>query len=467
MSSGSSSEKERGPVLFVTGTLAEFALRRTLERMEPALPFEARVVVLNIAVAALMTTDWVARHLKVPEDSKLVVLPGFLSGELGTIEKAIGVAVQRGPRDLRDIPAHFGQEISTEEYHEYDIEIIAEINHVPRLDLDTVLREARRYRESGADIIDLGCDPGGPFQSIDRVVRRLREEGFRLSVDSLEPREIVPAVEAGAELVLSVNSSNLEVARSLGCEVIVIPDRPSSLEGIERSVEKLESWGVSYRIDPVIEPIGFGFAESLARFLEVRRRFPDAEMMMGIGNLTELTGADSAPINLVLLGFCQEVGIRSVLTTEVITWARTSVKECDLARRLVHRACAQRIVPKHVEPRLHLLRDERVEEHGREVLENLAGSLKDRNFRIFAEGGEIHVMNSEGHRRGEDPFELFDELAVDDPTHAFYLGYEMAKAITANQLGKNYVQDQALRWGFLTVEEESQLERKSRREAGE
>ena len=42
-----------------------------------------------------------------------------------------------------------------------------------------------------------------------------------------------------------------------------------------------------------------------------------------------------------------------------------------------------------------------------------------------------------------------------DPAHAFYLGYEMAKAVTALTLGKNYVQDQALRWGFLTVPEVS------------
>ena len=42
-----------------------------------------------------------------------------------------------------------------------------------------------------------------------------------------------------------------------------------------------------------------------------------------------------------------------------------------------------------------------------------------------------------------------------DPAHAFYLGYEMAKAVTALTLGKNYVQDQALRWGFLTAAEVS------------
>jgi hypothetical protein len=31
----------------------------------------------------------------------------------------------------------------------------------------------------------------------------------------------------------------------------------------------------------------------------------------------------------------------------------------------------------------------------------------------------------------------------------------MAKAVTALTLGKNYTQDQALRWGFLSVAERS------------
>ena len=62
------------------------------------------------------------------------------------------------------------------------------------------------------------------------------------------------------------------------------------------------------------------------------------------------------------------------------------------------------------------------------------------------------------HLEETDPFALFDEMQRRDPvdpSHAFYLGWEMAKAVTALTLGKNYTQDQALRWGFLTVPEES------------
>ena len=73
------------------------------------------------------------------------------------------------------------------------------------------------------------------------------------------------------------------------------------------------------------------------------------------------------------------------------------------------------------------------------------------------------------HLQQSDPFELFDQLMQRpessnvDESHAFYLGYEMAKASIALQLGKQYDQDQALRWGMLTKEEDlHRIERKSR-----
>ena len=445
---------------FVTGKLAAPALRRLLARLEAELDFKAKVIELKIDVAALLTTDWVARKLELDDEIDSLVLPGYCRGELEVIEKATGVKAERGPRDLRNLPEYLGQRALDEDYGEHDIEIIAEINHVPQLKGEEVLAIAEGYRAEGADVIDLGCDPDGPFEGIGELVEELRGKGFRVSVDSLDPLEIVPAVGAGAELVLSVNSSNIEVARTLGCEVVLIPDQTKTLGGIDENVARLESWGVPYRIDPVIEPIGFGFARSLERYLEIRRRYPEAEILMGIGNLTELTDADSAPINLVLLGFCQELGIRSVLTTAVIHWASTSVRECALARKLVHYACANGVLPKHREAGLHLLRDPSILEHGTEAIEELAAGLRDRNFRLFAEDGEIHVASSEGLVRGKDPFEIFDQLAVDDPSHAFYLGYEMAKAITALTLNKNYVQDEALRWGFLTREEKSHLDRR-------
>jgi hypothetical protein len=36
-----------------------------------------------------------------------------------------------------------------------------------------------------------------------------------------------------------------------------------------------------------------------------------------------------------------------------------------------------------------------------------------------------------------------------DPSHAFYLGYELARAEIALHLGKQYVQDAPMQWGLL------------------
>lgn len=438
--------------LFVTGKLAEPALRAVLADLAPRIGFDYEVAVLNITVAALLTPAWVARHLTIPDDVDRVILPGLCSGDLTPLRERTRAIVERGPADLRDLPEHFGLKRS-EDYGRHDLEILAEINHAPRLSRQDLLSRARRFREQGADVIDVGCDPGACWSGVGDAVRALRDEGFRVSIDSMDPVEVAAAVRAGAELVLSVTSANAEAARDWGVEVVVIPDSPADLASLERTAERLQAWGVPFRLDPILEPIGFGFAASLGRYLETRRRHPQAAMLMGVGNLTELTDCDSAGINVLLAGFCQELGIRSVLTTAVANWAASSVRELDLARRLVHHAVARRVLPKHLEPQLVLLRDPRLRQFGREALADLARRITDRNFRIFAEEGRLHVINRSMHLEGTDPFALFHQMQQREriePSHAFYLGYEMAKAVTALTLGKNYVQDQALTWGFLT-----------------
>lgn len=450
----------RENIHFVTGRLAEHALREQLVQLAPQVGFDYSVGVLGISVAALMTAPWVARKLQVPRGTTRVVLPGFCSGDLSAVHQVSdGAAVSLGPKDLRELPEFFGQRQQTVDYGAYDIEIVAEINHAPRLTLDAVLGLAARLQADGADVIDVGCNPGDTWAGVGDAVRALKEAGHRVSIDSFNPREIEQAAQAGAELVLSVNSSNRQAAPDWGIEVVAIPDDPRDLTSIEATLEYLDRHAIRFRIDPVLEPIGFGFAASLARYSEARRRWPQADMLMGIGNLTELTDVDSAGINVLLLAVCQELGIRSVLTTQVINWARSCVKECDLARRLVHYAVKQRKLPKHVEPGLVMLRDPRVYEFGTKQLAEMASQIKDPNFRIFAEAGELHILSAGIHLTDGDPFDLFARLLRErgdavDPAHAFYLGYEAAKAVTALTLGKQYRQDQPLDWGLLTRPEQ-------------
>ena len=446
----------RERIHFVTGRLAEPSLRRVLADLAPRIGFDYSVDVLNITVAALMTTPWIARRLSVPPGTDRVVIPGSASGPLEPVREATGVPVERGPADLRRLDEWFGAARSDlDGYGAHDIEILAEINHAPRLALADLLATARRLAADGADIIDVGCDPGSTWSDVGAAVRMLVADGLRVSIDSFNPEEVAAAVAAGAELVLSVNSTNAAAAADWGCEVVVIPDVPDDLGSLLDTAAFLAGRRVPFRLDPVLEPIGFGFAASLGRAVEVRRRCPDVAMMLGIGNLTELTDVDSAGINVVLLGFCQELGIRSVLTTEVIHWAASSVRECDLGRRLVHHAVTRRTLPKHVEPGLVVLRSGRPQEHGNALLDRLAADIRDPNFRLFAERDAIHLVGAGLHLEDRDPFALFERLTAAgrtdvDSSHAFYLGYEMAKAVTALTLGKDYRQDQALDWGHLT-----------------
>jgi dihydropteroate synthase len=469
MSAPSSTGTGPSRILFVTGRLAEFALRQVLDELAPRAGFEFEIAVLPISVAALMTPRWVGRHFQVPEGIDRIVLPGHCKGDLGPIlEKSRGVPVALGPEDLRDLPRHFGQQDSHQEgYGRFDIEILAEINHAPSLSREELLARADRFAQEGADVIDVGCDPGTTWADVGNAVRSLRDLGYRVSIDSFDPGEVLLAAQAGAELVLSVNASNRDKAPDWGVEVVALPDRPGSLDGLDETVEFLTRRGVPFRLDPILEPIGFGFATSLGRYLEARRRYPQASIMMGVGNLTELTDVDSAGVNTLLLGFCQELAVRSVLTTAVINWARSSVRELELARRLVHHAVTRRTLPKHLEPRLVMLRDPRVERFGAGNLAELQRRIKDPNWRIFAEEGKIYALNNARFLSGTDPFTLFEAMGVSDPSHAFYLGHELMKAKTALTLGKTYRQDQALNWGFLTEPEESHFSRRLARRSSE
>jgi dihydropteroate synthase-like protein len=445
-------------ILFVTGKLAEPSLRRELAQLAPRVGFEYHIAVLPITVVALATTGWIARHLTIPEGIDRIILPGLCQGDLQALRPTTHVEVERGPKDLRDLPEFFkSPRQAPPSYGAHDIEILAEINHAPRWEVRELKACACALATAGADVIDLGCDPGETWNGVEEAVRLLCAEGLRVSIDSFQAAEVEKAVAAGAELVLSVNADNIQGARDWGCEVVALPNDFATLGGLDETVNKLVGWGVPFRIDPVLEPIGLGFAKSLERYLTCRRRYPDAELLMGVGNLTELSDVDSAGVNLLLLGFCQELGIRSVLTTQVINWCRSCVQELAHARALVYHACTHRVLPKHLDPDLVLLRDPKLRILGQETLQELAERVSDRHYRLFAEREQIHVLNGQMYLQGSNPFALFAEMnqrQAIDPSHAFYLGYEMAKAVTALTLGKNYVQDRALRWGFLTREED-------------
>lgn len=447
---------------FVTGRLAAASVQSIVSQLAAQHAFSYSIQVMPITVAALMTGRWVMRHLQIPDNTQKLFLPGYLAADIDMIRQSVqasspNLMVECGPKSILDLPELWKKDNSPLlDYGKQTIQIVAEINHADQLDLDELVNQGQLLTQDGADIIDLGCTPGKTWVAVAEAVQALKALGLRVSIDSFDPGEVSAACQAGAELVLSVNSQNCDLAAEWGCEVVAIPDTPEDLPSLFRTAEKLDQLGVPHRLDPILQPLCLGLSQSLERYAICRREHPEAAMMMGIGNLTELTDVDSAGVNVMLMGICQELGIQSVLTTQVINWARSSVRECDRARRLVHYAARQQVPPKHIDPELVLLRDPKLRRLTAQSVAEIGAAIKDSNFRLFIAEGKIHAVTRGVHATGNDPFEVMQSI-LDGPagehidaSHAFYLGFEMCKALQALILSKNYEQDEPLRWGYLT-----------------
>lgn len=457
-------------ILFLTGRLAEPALRRALAAI--TLPCAYDVVVMPISIAALMTTSWIARHFLLPESHPrhrrippgcdLMMIPGYCQGDPLEIEQACGIPVQKGPVELQDIPYHFGQERRRQNYGAYRVKIIAEIQDALQLGEAALLCQAEYYRDSGADVIDLGITPGSSADRVAGAVQLLKQAGYRVSVDSMDPAVIREADAAGVDYVLSLNSSNLELGRALRATPVVIPDEDGELASLWRNAEQLWSWGVDCILDPIMQPISFGFSRSLYQLYRTREQYSEAKLMMGTHHLSELTDADSTGINALLMGLAEELGLEFVLTTEVAPWAKGSARELDIARRLMHYAVNEGVLPKRLEEGLLTIKEMRLLRQDRDTLREMQAALTDPNVRIFIDDEQIYAFNADYFIEGADIESIFSQMGVDEASHAFYLGHELTKAQLALQLSKNYQQDQPLRWGYLTVEEPPAHERRAR-----
>ena len=453
-------------ILFLTGKLAEKQLRRTLEEMEP--DFLWKVHPLGITVAALMTADMIRRRLKDIGDADRIIVPGRCRGDLDELSGDLGIPVERGPDELHDLPEFFGKAKKKPDISRYELHIFAEIVEAPQLDVDGILRRARDYRRDGADVIDIGCLPATPFPHMEAAVAALKAEGFLVSVDSLETDDLIKGGQAGADFLLSLSEETLWIADEVAATPILIPAQHGDLDSLDRAIAHMQALGREFIVDPILDPIHFGFTNSILRYHAVRQRHPDVEMMMGVGNLTELTHCDTAGINATLLGICSELHIRQILATQVSNHACTAIREADLARRIMFAARELNRLPKHIDDGLMALHERAPFPLSRGEIQELYEAIKDPSYRILTSPEGLHIFNRNGLHTANDPFQLFPSLAVEtDGGHAFYLGVELARAQIAWQLGKRYVQDQPLTWGCqVTMAEDPSINPHAYKPAG-
>jgi dihydropteroate synthase-like protein len=433
-------------ILFLTGKLAEPSLRRVLAEMDADFSYDVHQ--LGISVAGLMTADMIRRRLTGLRDADRVVVPGRCRGDLTPLSEYFAIPFERGPDELKDLPEYFGKQVQPPDLDHYDVQIFAEIVDAPALGIDAILARARDYRQDGADVIDLGCLPDTPFPHLAESVEALKTSGFRVSVDSLEPDDLLRGGRAGADYLLSLTADTLWVAQEVEAVPVLIPRHPGDPGSLERAIEAMIARGASFIADSVLDPIHFGFTDSIVRYRRLRDRYPEVDIMMGTGNLTELTEADTTGITALLLGMVSELHIRHVLVTQVSPHCISAVREANLARRIMYYAREVTSLPKQIDGGLTTTHERKPFPYTGAEIEQLAAAVRDPSFRIQVSSAGIHLYNRDGFNTAFDPFEVYPLLGVEnDAGHAFYLGVELARAQIAWQLGKRYVQDEELSWG--------------------
>lgn len=454
--------KER--ILFVTGKLAYRSVCKVLEKIQPA-DFTYTVHELGISVAALMTTKFIKHQLQNLPEVDRIILPGRFRGDLDELSEHFRVPVERGPDELKDLPAFFGKQATVPDLGRYDVQLFGEIVNAPELSPPEILALARQYRQDGADVIDMGFLPDTPFPHLESTIRLLKENGFAVSVDTHDPEILVKAARWGADYLFSLKQDTLWVAEEVDAIPILIPDSPQQPQTLYTAIDTLLKKNLPFLADPVLDPIHCGLTESVVRYAQLRRDYPEIEIMMGIGNLTEMTHADSAGVNMLLLGIASELGIRHVLTTQVSEHCRKAIKEADLARRILFHAHEESMPPTGIDAGLMALHERKPFPYDAEEIGEFAQAVKDPNFRIQVAPDGVHIYNRDLHKVTTDPFDLYSHLGVaDDGAHAFYLGVELGRAQIAWQLGKRYAQDEELDWGCAVKRAEVDLGH--RKEAG-
>jgi len=315
-------------LLFLTGRLAESRLSGTVVAL--GLPNGSwRIANLGIKVAALMTESIVRNRLKEPLNADRVIVPGRSRMDLDSLAAHYGVPFERGPDEIIDLPQYFGKGGGPPDLSKHDVRIFAEIVDGPALSIEQLVARATDLKDKGADVIDIGCQPGVPFPHLEETVATLAKLGMTVSVDSGDVEELRRGARVGAHFVLSLDETTLEAIEGTQAVPILLPNPHGDLTSLLRAIDRAKELGIEHIADPVLDPIHFGFTQSLERYAELRRARPDVEILMGTGNLTELTDVDSQGVTAVLLGICSELRIRNVLVVQVSQHTLRTVEEHD------------------------------------------------------------------------------------------------------------------------------------------
>lgn len=515
-------------VMLVTGRLAERSVRKYSKT--PGLTIETEVRTLPVSVASFMSSKLMVEELKGldPSSYSMILTPGMVRCDLRSVEEKLGIPVFKGPKYAADLPVvlrelgkiEFSKEKPACELLEKEIRakiglelerveadalrsfrepqdffvgrgkcklaagehfpprIVAEIEDAPLRTNEELREQARRYLESGAELLDLGMVAGRDFSAeVPRLISTLRENfDAPISIDTSNENEIRKAIEMNVDLILSIDGSTIESFPRLEIPAVLVPVNPRRGYSPSETSEKIgylldlvkRARELGYErilVDPILQPLQRGFVESLVSYYELRKRAPQLPILIGLGNVIELCDADSVGMIALLAGAASELGASFLLTVEASDKTRGSVAELRKARDMMVLARSRESVPKDLGVDLLRLKEKRryadeydeAIERGLKVIEAEAPRefelAAEKIFKIFVgRSGLIAVLYVRGKPelviKGKTAEEVCEEVArrglIEEIGHAAYLGRELQKAEIALKLGRGYLQDKEL-----------------------
>lgn len=511
-------------VLIVTGKLASSAVISASKKSKQ----DTHVYTIDTPIAAFLTPKKILKEIKTIEDSELnsfdmIITPGLIRKDVREIELKTGIPTYKGSTSAADLnivldmadklelssktPAdklieeelqkralefieNFEKNSKNKKKllkkpenilvgslpvgEDFPMRVLAEIANAPLLSKEELIKRARYFVESGAQMIDIGMIAGETLDhKIPEMVKTLKEtlNGIPVSIDTLNPVEIKAAVDSGVDMVLSLDLGNCDEVLPLMEEkkipAVILPTNfsknwtPKTVEDRVDALEELmeKCSGIDVIADLVLDPVNsHSIVESIIACHEFKKR-NKVPLFFGVGNVTELMDTDSVGANALLSGIAMELGASILFTPEESGKTIGSVHELSVSSKMMFLAKNRGSIPKDLGVNLIVLKDKRKGESITEEIEApvIEGAEDYKftqdpqgSFKIMIEDGFIRAvhyikMKPDLIIKGKTAKAVYDEIIkrglISRLEHATYLGAELQKAEIAAILNKNYVQD--------------------------
>lgn len=488
-------------ILVATGKLAENTVKK-------AVGSKAEIIVIDIEIAAFITPRRLAEAIDINYPKKcfdMIFIPGLVSGNFINLAKKLNTKIFLGPKhayDLSYVLDFVGKvEFSTkvpacelladerkkralkkvEQLEDESIplmyikniklggnsrmKVLAEIVNATGMSEKQLQKQIEKFVSRGADMIDLGASLNATPEEVQRAICAARKiTDLPISIDTLEVDLLKTAIENGIDMLLSIDSSNInEIAPLAALDdivTVIIPDSGKGLESLIENIHKAQNMGINRIIaDPVLDPIGHGIALSIMRYFEFHKKYPNVPIFFGVGNVTELFDVDSQGVNATLCGIGTDLGASVLFTPEYSNKTQGSISELKIASQMMMLSKERQSSPKDLGIDLMIIKEKRRRTDGIMPVKWIKAQShmmwkKDPAGSILISIIPDEKNKSEGvilaaHKKmtvlGKKANEILDTLIelklISRLEHAAYLGHELKKAELAIKFDRSYAQD--------------------------